>query len=71
MDYSQKVSLKLNYHSNILLAKTPSLQNFSQAATCLAWAPAYGTAFVWNQLSQRECQWQRAYRRRPTALETE
>ena len=28
------------------------------------------TVFAWSQLQQGECQWQRAYRRRPTALET-
>ena len=30
----------------------------------------YRAAFAWSQLQQKERQWQRAYQRRPTALET-
>ena len=31
----------------------------------------YRTAFAWSPLQQRERQWQRAYQRRPTALEAQ
>jgi len=50
-------------------SQTPSLTKlqYSQAA----WFLGSRTAFAWSQLQQRERQWQRAYRRRPTALETQ
>ena len=69
-DYEQKWSLKLNCHSNI----APRHQSFKTSIfpsdvvlghhLCI-----YRTA--WSQKRQRERQWQRTYRRRPKALETQ
>ena len=55
-------------------SQTPILQNFNirKVAWCLGTSlRVYGTAFAWSQLQKRERQWQRVYRRRPTALETQ
>ena len=51
--------------------KPLNLQCF-QSSVCLGTSlRVYRIAFAWSQLQQRERQWQRAYRRRPTALETQ
>ena len=45
---------------------------YSQAAWCLGTSLlVYRMAFAWSQLQKRECQWQRAYQRRTTPLETQ
>ena len=50
----------------------PSKLQYSQAAWCLGTnLRGYRTLFAWSQLQQRERQWKRAHRRRPTALETQ
>ena len=54
--------------STVTRSQTPSLQNFNIPSGVV---PGHRTAFAWSQLQQRERQWQRAYQRRPTALETQ
>ena len=59
-------SLKLNCHSNIV----PRRQAFK--TSCLGTSlRVYRTELAWSQQQERERQWQTAYRRRPTALETQ
>jgi len=62
------------------LLRRPPCQNVAQAPSNYiskrrgVWAPAYVSTedhFVWIQLQQREHQYQRAKRRRPTAMETQ
>ena len=48
-----------------------SVQNFDIPKRRGASLSVYRTAFTWRQLQQRERKWQRDYRRRPTALETQ
>ena len=75
---STRGTTKRNGVSNITVTATslpdakPSKLQYSQAAWCLGTSLRdYRTAFAWSQLQQRERQWQRAYQRRPTALETQ
>jgi len=52
----------------------PSLQNFNipKRRQCLGTSlRVYRTVTAWSQLQQRERLWQRAYRRRPAALESQ
>ena len=55
-------------------AATSSLSNFNISKRYGVLGTSlrdYRTALAWNQLQQIERRWQRAYRRRPTVLETE
>ena len=50
----------------------PSKLQHSQPALCLGTGlRVYRAEFAWSQLQQRERQWQRGYKRRPTAMETQ
>jgi len=72
--YEKKVSLKLNYHNDIAPRRQQAFKTSecSQSSVCLGTSlRVYRISFAWSQLQQRERQWQRAYRRRPTALEAE
>jgi len=63
-----------NCHSNIARPPdaNPSKLQYSQAAWCLGTnLRVYRTAFAWSQLQRKVSQWQRASRRRSTALETQ
>jgi len=64
-------SLKRSYHSNIqnFAPRRQTFKIYSQAVWCLTSLRFYRTTFAWSQLQQKERQWQRAYRRRPTPLE--
>ena len=66
IDYLRMWSLKFNCQRNILLvnSQTPSFQNLFSSGISLC---IYRTTFAWSQL-QRQRQWQRAYRRRPTTF---
>jgi len=74
--YKRESSLKLNYRSTIILAKT-SLPDAVPSKLTLSGVVSRSslhvdrTALTWTQTQQRESQWQRAYRRRPTPLETQ
>ena len=50
-------------------SQTPRLQNFGVVSRSSLHVDR--TALTWTQPQQRESQWQRAYRRRPTPLETQ
>jgi len=52
-------------------SQTASLQNFNMPKRLGTSLRVYQTALTWRQIQKRERQWQRAYWRRPTALETQ
>ena len=66
MDVESQVQLSDLVKSSLTDAK--SLQNIFSSGNSLL---IYRTAFAWSQLQYRKRQWQRAYRSRPPALETQ
>ena len=66
--------VKLNFHcQNLAPRRQASTNLFPSAVVFDTSLCVCRTAFSWSQrqLQQRERQWQRAYQRRPTALETQ